>query len=198
MAISMEEAEKPAYKNFGDEPKKMKLRSDAKFNFDFVKISEKLIAAGCSASDIGYVLGVSKASIETWKQKYPQFAKACLNAKDMAIQQLVAKGIRSAVGYDYEDIDETWRPIETDEGLEDKLIERKVHKKHQSPNPSLIIFFLTNLARGQYQSAKKVEVTERRASIDLTGKVESEDIKRLAGALLSEVKKVESKEICPE
>ena len=197
MAVSMEEAEKPAYKKFGDEPKKLKLRKGAKFNFDFVKIAEKLGAAGCSSDDIGYVLGVSKASIEKWKQRYPQFAQACKNAKEMAIQQLVAKGIRGAVGYDYEDVDETYRTIETDEGTMERLVERKVHKKHQSPNSSLIIFFLTNLARGEYQSAKKIEVTERRASIDLTGRLESDDIMRLAGALLK-TKQIESKVVCQE
>ncbi len=165
--------------------KKLKLKKGAKFSFDFIPIVENLCSAGCSRKDVGIILGVSTNTVNSWAHRYPQVKEAFKNAKQMAAQYLISKGIRAAVGYEYEEVDEVYQSVPDGEGgFEEVLKTRTVHKRTQKENPSLLQFFLTNFSDGEFTSVKKLEITERKAHIDLHGTLEANDIRRLAGKLV--------------
>jgi hypothetical protein len=195
-----------------------KLKKGAKFDYEFVQIAARLVAAGLTEADLGYVLGVKPTTINKWKQRYEEFRLATASgssAKDVAKSHMIATGIRSAMGYDYEEVDiVTERVVNIDYDPEDKdsepylMVEKKrtVKCRHRPPDKDLLLFFLINMDRGQgnWKNVKSIEIEQKKTitNVNLTGKIESTDIRRLAGAAAKiaddqdrQVKQVESEVI---
>lgn len=199
--LNKTEAKKEDYAKWDDEPKKYKVRKRAKFNYKFIQIAARLIAAGHTESDIGYVLGVKKSTVASWKQRYPQFKAACDNGKVMARNYLVSKGLRAAGGYDYSEETFELRAVEGE--VERQLVCIKRVNKHQKPDGNLLTFFLVNMDPDTFSFTKHVKIDETKKSpnLELTGQIESKQIKEFAGKLLEaadkldKTKKVESKVI---
>jgi len=91
--LNKTEAAKDDYENWDDDVKKYKTRKRIKWNYDFVRVAARLVAAGHSEKDLGYVLGVQPCTIKTWKARYPQFKAACGNGKRIATNYLVSNGL---------------------------------------------------------------------------------------------------------
>jgi hypothetical protein len=175
-----------------------KIKKGAKFDYEFVKIAARLVSAGLTESDLGYVLGVKPTTINKWKQRYEEFRLATASgssAKDIAKSHMIATGIRSAMGYDYEEVDivTEWSPNpEYDISDENSPTHRMVEKKrttklrHRPPDKDLLLFFLINMDRGQgnWKNVKSIEIEQKKTvtNVNLTGQIESTDIRRLAGA----------------
>ena len=165
------------------------------------KLAARLIAAGHTESDIGYVLGVKGSTVASWKQRYPQFKAACDNGKVMARNYLVSKGLKAAGGYDYSEETFELRNVEGEE--EKQLVLIKKVNKHQKPDGNLLTFFLVNMDSENFSFTKniKVDQTTKTTSLELTGQIESDQIRDFAGKLLAaadkqdKVKKVESEVI---
>jgi hypothetical protein len=175
-----------------------KLKKGAKFDYEFVQIAARLVAAGLTEADLGYVLGVKPTTINKWKQRYEEFRLATANgssAKDVAKSHMIATGIRSAMGYDYEEVDIVtercvnihYNPDDPD-SEEFLMLEKKRTTKcrHRPPDKDLLLFFLINMDRGQgnWKNVKSIEIEQKKTvtNVNLTGKIESTDIRRLAGA----------------
>ena len=196
---------------------KRKLRKGAKYNYDFVQIASRLVAAGMTEKDIGYVLGVKPTTIAKWKQRYSEFKLATdsnSSAKKIAVSHLVANGLRSAMGFDYEEVDQVLEKVKNPDYdaddpdcKEDEYIlavKKETRKlKHRPPDKDLLFFFLINLDN-EYHSINslKIEQTKKNLNVNITGNLESGDIRKLAGAAFQEAdaidkrtKKVESKVI---
>lgn len=198
--LNKTEAKKEDYAKWDDDVKKYKTRKRIKWNYDFVKVAARLVAAGHSEKDLGYVLGVKKCTIASWKQRYPQFAAACVNGKAIAKNYLVSSGLRAACGYDYDE--ETYELRLVEGQAEKQLTCIKKVKKHQKPDASLLQFFLINMSP-DFTNTKNVNITETKKfeSLELTGQIESDTIRQFAGELVKQAdeadkrKKVESKVI---
>lgn len=191
--LNKTEAKKQDYAKWDDEPKKYKIRKRAKFNYKFIQIAARLIAAGHTESDIGYVLGVKKSTVASWKQRYPQFKAACDNGKVMARNYLVSKGLRAAGGYDYSEETFELRCVEG-EGEKQLVLIKKVNK-HQKPDGNLLTFFLVNMDKENFSFTKHVTVdqTNKTLNLELTGQIESKQIKEFAGKLLEAADKLDKK-----
>lgn len=174
-----------------------KLQKGAKYNYDFVQVASRMVAAGMTEKDIGYVLGVKPTTISKWKQRYPDFKLATdskSSAKQIAISHIVANGLRSAIGYDFEEVDQVLEMAdnpdyhEEDENCKEPerilVVKKETRKlKHRPPDKDLLMFFLLNLS-DEYHNVRSitVEQTKREVNINITGKLESSDIRKLAGA----------------
>ena len=177
-----------------------KIKKGAKFDYEFVQIAARLVSAGLTESDLGYVLGVKPTTINKWKQRYEEFRLATAtgsSAKDIAKSHMIATGIRSAMGYDYEEVDivtEAVPNLDYDPNDKDSkpynMMEKKRTTKlrHRAPDKDLLLFFLINMDRqvgaGEWKNVKSIEVEQRKTvtNVNLTGRIESTDIRRLAGA----------------
>jgi hypothetical protein len=68
------------------------------------------------------------------------------------------------------------------------MVEKKRTTKlrHRPPDKDLLLFFLINMDRGQgnWKNVKSIEIEQKKTvtNVNLTGKIESTDIRRLAGA----------------
>lgn len=190
-----------------------KIRKGAKFDWEFVQIAARLVAAGMTETQVGFVLGVKPATIKQWKRRYEEFKVATDNkssAKQVAVAHLVASGLQAAMGYDYEDVDVTmkriknkeWEPDDPDSEEFVFIVEKETRKtKHRPPDKDLLQFFLLNLT-DEYRNTKSItiEETKRVTNVNITGVLESSDIRKLAGAAFKtadsmdkETKRVESK-----
>ena len=189
-------------------PIRRKLKKGAKYNYDFVEIASRMVAAGMTEKDIGYVLGVKPTTVAKWKQRYEEFNLATnsqSSAKQIAVSYLVANGLRSAMGYDYEELDQVLEMAnnpkydsEDESCKEPKLIQvvKKETRKlrHRAPDKDMLIFFLLNLS-DEYKNVKSVtiEQTRKQVNVNITGKLESADIRKLAGAAFTEADRIDRK-----
>ena len=174
-----------------------KLQKGAKYNYDFVQVASRMVAAGMTAKEVGYWLGVKPTTIAKWKERYPEFKKATdskSSAKQIAVAHMVANGLRSAIGYDFEEIDQVFEMVDNpeydpdDENCkEPKLIQglkKETRKlKHRPPDKDLLMFFLLNLS-DEYHNVRSVQIeqTKKQINVNITGNLESSDIRKLAGA----------------
>lgn len=177
-------------------PIRRKLQKGAKFNFDFVEMASRMVAAGMTETDLGYVLGVKPGTIKKWKQRYAEFKEACSSGKEIAKQYLVAKGLRAAFGYDYEEVDQVLTRNKDGE----LVVTKETRKlKHKAVDKDLLIFFLINMARGsgEWKNVKSIEVTEKKQNLNitLTGQIESDTIRKLAGAAIKQADAMEKQPI---
>jgi len=177
-----------------------KLQKGAKFDYEFVKIAARLVSAGLTETDLGYVLGVKPTTIKKWKQRYEEFRLATASgssAKDIAKSHMIATGIRSAMGYDFEEVDIVTERVpnlfydpDDKDSEEFVMVEKKRTTKlrHRPPDKDLLLFFLINMDRGQgnWKNVKSIEVEQKKTitNVNLTGQIESTDIRRLAGAAI--------------
>ena len=187
---------------------KRKLKKGAKYNFDFVQIAARLVAAGMTEKDVGYVLGVKPTTIAKWKQRYEEFALATnskSSAKQIAVAHLVANGLRSATGYDYEEVDQVLEMADNpdyDEDDEDckepkfiQVVKKETRKlKHRAPDKDLLMFFLLNLS-DEYHNVRSVQIeqTKKQINVNITGQLESSDIRKLAGAAFQEADRIDKR-----
>ena len=185
-----------------------KLRKGAKFNYDFVQVASRLVAAGMTEKDIGYVLGVKPTTISKWKQRYEEFALATnsqSSAKQIAVSHLVANGLRSAMGYDYEETDQVLEMIdnpdydEEDENCKEpkriQVVKKETRKlKHRPPDKDMLMFFLLNLS-DDYHNVRSIQIeqTKKQINVNITGQLESSDIRKLAGAAFTEADRIDRK-----
>ena len=186
--LNKKEAAKEDYQDWDDPVKKYTTRKRIRWNYDYVKVAARLVAAGHSEKDLGYVLGVQPCTIKTWKARYPQFKAACANGKGIAKNYLVSSGLRAACGYDFEE--ETYELRVVEGNAEKELVCVKRVKKHQKPDASLLQFFLINMS-DSFTNTKNVNITENKkvVSLELTGRIESDQIRDFAGRLLKQAEK---------
>ena len=177
-----------------------KLKKGATYSYDFVQVAARMIAAGMTVKDVGFVLGVKPTTVTKWKERYSEFGEACRDGKETAKQYLVANGLRTALGYDYEEVDQVFvKNAETN-----KLVLQKETRKlrHRPVDKDLMMFFLINLDRGQgnWKNIKSVEIDNKKSevTINLTGHLESGDIKKLAGAAFKQADQMEREAKKPE
>ena len=174
-----------------DENKKG-LKSGAIFSVDYLETATRLVASGMTEVDVGYFLGITPAKIKTWKKRHPLFKQAFTDGKRLAKSYLIAKGLRAAAGYQYVEKNVKYKKKVLDDGTElEYAAETSEFHKEMKPDSTLLMFLLCNMSRQlkeeePWVSVHKVEVKDDKTiNVKLSGKVATEEIRRLAGAFLS-------------
>lgn len=169
---------------------------------DMAKIAGRLVAAGFEEKDLGYVFECSRNTIHHWKKRYPEFKDACSEGKRREKKKLVAQALLSAVGYDYHTC-----KTKITKDKEGKVIksEETHFDNHQPSNDRLLVFLLCNidhqLGDSEWHSKQKLEIEQKNVNVQITGKLATEQITKLAGCLLDktqERKQIDSKDITNE
>ncbi len=161
-----------------------------KYRPEFVDVAEKLKSAGFSNDDIGWSLGVyGGGTVRDWMLSHPDFKAAIERGREKTRQRLVAKGIKAASGYDYEESNEKWvttnqideegKPIEV-------LKERSVFKKHSPPDTKLLLSFLAVLDPNFRKIWTGEQKLNKSVTVKLSGKADQENIRQLFAGLLEE------------
>ena len=183
------------WKRIGDKITDVDIHPQSKFDTKYVEIIAKLKSMGFTYQDIAYTLGVSTTAIQGWIKSYPEVKAALADGKENAIAKLVAKSIRLAAGYDY--VEENEKYVVNKETGEQELKEVSKFKKHQAPNPKMLMFLLCNMDPDNWRSEHKIEVNHLdHVTVKLDGNIARKQIESLAGKLVDNTrKKVESHEV---
>jgi hypothetical protein len=181
--------------------KPFKLSMRDKINPQMYPVIQNLVAIGCSETDIGLILGYAGKDIRSFlanrKRTDPAVKEACEMGKHLAKIIIVKSLMKVALGYEYTEIDETHRLLPNGK-LGTFPVERKVKRRYAKPDVKALELLAYNLLQDDFK--RKMEVENKSVNLELSGEVEKDDIRKLAGKLLelADIKKVESKEIEPE
>jgi len=191
----------PVEQLYQDMPKKKRknLRGIAQiYDESFIEVAERLVAAGFTEKDLGYVFNCSHHTVADWKKRYPEFKRACEDGKRVMKRKMVARAMLNAVGYDYQT--KKTRTIMDADGNVQKIEETKFDNK-QAGNDRLLMFLLCNMDRqlgdNEWHSKQTLEVENKNLNITIDGKLASDSIRKLAGKLFDDTKtkQIESKEV---
>lgn len=163
------------------------IASNSKYKPEYTETAARLIGAGFSQKSLAYLLGVEQGTIKDWKNRYPEFEEACSDGKRSIKRRLVSNGLLESLGYEYE----TSKTKEIrDAGGNLVKTEKTTFKNKQPPNHNLLMFILCNLDRqigdDDWKSKHSIEVDSKTLNVSIDGKIDSEQIKKLAGKILSE------------
>lgn len=110
------------------------------------EINEK-VRRGVTEAEIAKALGISVASLNNYRKKYPEFAEALSKNKGAdVLQDLVNAGIESAKGY-YKEIETT--VIILDEDGKPSKRQKTIQKQWFPANPALNKFYVQNFGKEQ-------------------------------------------------
>ena len=157
-----------------------------------------MVAAGMTEKEVGFWLGVKPTTISKWKQRYAEFKLATdskSSAKKVAGANLVANGLRAAMGFDYEEVDQVFS---RDEETGELILQKETRKlRHKAVDKDLLMFFLINIDRGigEWKNIKSIEIEQKKTTtnINITANLESSDIRKLAGAAFTEADRIDRK-----
>ena len=107
----------------------------------------KKVREGVTEAAIAKALGISVASLNNYRNKYPEFAEALSKDKGAdVLQDLINAGIEAAKG-SYKENEQTYYTIdENGNPVIEKVI---VSKQWQPPNPALNKFYVMNYGKEQ-------------------------------------------------
>lgn len=107
----------------------------------------KKVRQGVTEAEIAKALGISVASLNNYRNKYPEFREALSKNKGAdVLKELINAGIEAAKG-SYKENEQTYYTMD-EEG--NPVIEKViVYKQWQPPNPSLNKFYVQNFGKEQ-------------------------------------------------
>ena len=91
---------------------------------------------GLTDEQIAGNMGVSRSTLNSWKDKYPDILDALKKGKEIVDRQVENALLKRALGYEYEEIKEKYEFGE--------LSERTITKKQVAPDTTAQIFWLKN------------------------------------------------------
>lgn len=110
------------------------------------EINEK-VRKGVTEAEIAKALGISVASLNNYRNKYPEFAEALSKDKGKdELQALINAGIEAAKGSYKENEQTVYTVGEDGQPVLEKVI---VNKVWQPPNPALNKFYVMNFGKEQ-------------------------------------------------
>jgi hypothetical protein len=124
----------------------------------------KKVRQGVTEAAIADALGISVASLNNYRNKYPEFADALSKGKgEDVLNDLINAGIESAKGY-YKDI-ETTVIILGEDGKPAKR-QKTIQKQWFPANPALNKFYVQNFGKEQGFTSDPLEYELRKAKHD--------------------------------
>lgn len=156
-------------------------------------IAQDLIESGNDISDIGVIVGALGTDSLKWleglKKECTDIDEFLKIAKTRADIALIAAAVQAAMGYDYEEVDQTYLKIPKGMGADGRPLfeecegNKKVKKKHARKNDALLKFILQCRMPEYFQDVKKVEINKKTIEIK---EVAEKEIMDFAGKLLKE------------
>lgn len=111
---------------------------------------------GLTDEQIASNIGISTGWLYEWKKSYPEIAEAIKKGKAPVDIQVENALLKRALGYDYEEVT---TEITTDKNGRERKHIRKT-KKHVSPDPASIIFWLKNRKAKQWKDKPEAPIDD--------------------------------------
>lgn len=136
----------------------------------YLKEINERVRKGVTESEIAKGLGISVASLNNYRNQYPEFAEALSKNKGAdVLNDLINAGIEAAKG-SYKENEQTVYTIDEDGNpVIEKVI---VNKVWQPPNPSLNKFYVMNFGKEQEFSNDPLQHALKKQKQDFDEKLE--------------------------
>lgn len=119
----------------------------------YARQAEKLCELGATDLQLGDFFGVSKQTINTWKEKYPAFGAALTEGKAVADNAVVQSLFKRATGYE--------RPaVKLFYDKEQGVVEAPYVERF-APDTTACIFWLKNRRPDEWRDRRDVDVTSK-------------------------------------
>lgn len=110
--------------------------------------------AGLSDAQIAKNIGISRSTYYEWLKLYPDISDAIKKGKELADKEVENALYKSALGYDYEEVQ-----IETRSVGEKEYQVRRVTRKSVQPNVTAQIFWLKNRMPNEWKDRRDISLT---------------------------------------
>lgn len=129
------------------------------------------VMRGCTEEQIAHTLGISIASLNNYKKKYPELAEALSRNKGaIALQKLVNAGIEAACG---KWVEETTTTVALDEDNKPTKKQQTTIRKYIPPNPTLHLFYVKMYGKDEGFASDPLELELKKQKFELDKAVQS-------------------------
>lgn len=113
---------------------------------------------GLTDEQIAKNIGISRSTLNVWKDRYSDISDALKRGKDVIDRQVENALLRRALGYEYEEVKEKF-----EDGV---ITERTVTKKEVVPDTTAQIFWLKNRKPDKWRDKPAYEDTSELDKLD--------------------------------
>ena len=132
----------------------------------------KLCRLGATIKDLAEFFHVSDTTIETWKEKHPEFLAALKEGKEQSDAAVADRLFSRAMGYSHPDVH-----ISVHQGT---VIKTEI-TKHYPPDTVACIFWLKNRQPAKWRDVQKIDHSGAIGGFQLTADKAADLIKRIKG-----------------
>lgn len=146
------------YKRKKKLPVKAKDRASALLVYDADKhpqLAFDLFLVGLTYERVAEAMGVSKKTLERWKDKYPEFQNAVESARDQANGRVARSLYERANGYSHPAVKIMTVPTVDEDGNKTVEIVHEAYTEHYPPDTQAAMFFLKNRTRPGFDGTWK-------------------------------------------
>lgn len=105
---------------------------------------------GLTDEQIAHNMGISHDTLYKYKKRYPEFAEALKNGKEVIDREVENALLKRALGYEYEEV--------TQERKNGNLVTTKIITKQVKPDTTAQIFWLKNRKPEQWRDTKEINM----------------------------------------
>lgn len=136
----------------------------------FLKEINAAVMRGCTEEQIANELGISVASLNNYKKRYPELAEALTRNKGaVALQKLVNAGIEAACG---KWVEETTTTVALDEDNNPTKKQQTTTKRYIPPNPTLHLFYVKLYGKEEGFASDPLELDLKKAKFEFEKSVQ--------------------------
>jgi hypothetical protein len=140
----------------------------------------KLCLLGATDKEIADFFDISEATLNNWKNEYPEFLESIKRGKMEADATVSQKLYHRAIGYEH--------PETITASYQGEITDTKEVIKHYAPDPTAAIFWLKNRQPGKWRDKQEVESVNTNHNIS----TEIDEEKFFANATEEEIANFES------
>ena len=124
-------------------------KTEVRFDESLIKRAYKLCLLGLTNAELAIAFNVTVSVISTWEEKYPAFAEALFQGRQIASANVAQSLYKRAIGFSVE--------VEEVRNV-DKSLELVKYKKYFPPSVSAAMYWLNNRDKGRWGNVKKHEI----------------------------------------
>lgn len=128
---------------------------------------------GATDEEIATAFGISRRTLNRWKNDYESFAKALEEGKDAADARVEKTLYKKALGYTYDEVEKI---IDMDNNGRPSVTKTRVVTKHVPPDTMAMMYWLNNRKRitGEWSQTQNIKVSGSLHGVDLSNMTDDE------------------------
>lgn len=160
------------------EKEKRPIGRPTKYKHEYAEQAYKLCLLGAIDEEIANFFDVDVATINRWKNDFPEFCESIKKGKMLADANVADRLYQRAMGYEASDVD-----IRVVGG---EIIQTPL-TKYYPPDTPAAIFWLKNRQRGKWSDKSELDVKSSDGSMRPTVRLNAEEFRKIAEDVLNKV-----------